>query len=246
MINKKDLLKDVRKYSPEQIAEAIRSGEVSMYELGKETEGAFTPLLKRQVKVILERPVQIEEKEVSESFSSGTDININVSEEISYLDIEEDIPFEMEIKDEPSIETLSLSLEDTVTAIPNTTPRAETIPVIDNKQGMFSRPFSFSGRIRRTEYGITMIIGFFINMVMGAMINSAESSYSSSSDGIIILYLIILVPYLWFMWAQGAKRCHDRGNSGFYQLIPFYGFWMLFAEGDPDTNEYGNNPKEEV
>jgi uncharacterized membrane protein YhaH (DUF805 family) len=57
--------------------------------------------------------------------------------------------------------------------------------------------------------------------------------------GLIIAY----IPMLWFLWAQGAKRCHDRGNSGFYQIIPFYGFWMLFADSEKGVNEYGPNPK---
>lgn len=243
MINKKKLLKNVREYSPGQIAEAVLSGEVSMYELGTKTEGAFTPLLKRQVKEILEREAQIEKKEASEPFSSNMDKNAKLAKEKSHSVIEEKTSFKMVISDEPSIETLSLDLEDTVLEVPNTTQSAETTTDIDNSQGMFSRPFSFKGRIRRTEYGITTIIGFIINMLMGVMINSIESSNYDISDGIIVLYLIILVPYVWFMWAQGAKRCHDRGNSGFYQLIPFYVFWMLFAEGDPQENEYGNSPK---
>jgi uncharacterized membrane protein YhaH (DUF805 family) len=51
------------------------------------------------------------------------------------------------------------------------------------------------------------------------------------------------IPMLWFLWAQGAKRCHDRGNSGWYQIIPLYGLWMLFADSDNGVNEYGENPK---
>ena len=47
----------------------------------------------------------------------------------------------------------------------------------------------------------------------------------------------------YFLIAQGAKRCHDRGNTGWYQLIPFYGLWMLFGDGDIGTNNYGANPK---
>jgi len=43
--------------------------------------------------------------------------------------------------------------------------------------------------------------------------------------------------------AQAAKRCHDRNNSGWWKLIPFYGFWMLFADGDIGDNDYGENPK---
>ncbi|WP_449437398.1 DUF805 domain-containing protein [Pedobacter steynii] len=48
---------------------------------------------------------------------------------------------------------------------------------------------------------------------------------------------------VWFMLAQGAKRCHDRNNNGWWQFIPFYGFWMLFVPGDVGDNKYGPNPK---
>jgi uncharacterized membrane protein YhaH (DUF805 family) len=49
---------------------------------------------------------------------------------------------------------------------------------------------------------------------------------------------------IWFLWAQNAKRCHDRGNSGWYQLIPFYFLVLLFGDGEEGENEYGDNPKE--
>ena len=54
MILKRELLRNIRNYTPQEIANAIRDGIVSMYELSKETDGAFTPILKRQVKTILE------------------------------------------------------------------------------------------------------------------------------------------------------------------------------------------------
>lgn len=76
---------------------------------------------------------------------------------------------------------------------------------------------------------------------MQGIVNVAAESDAASA--LLILYLIMLIPYLWFIWAQGAKRCHDRGNSGWFQIIPFYGLWMLFAEGEVGTNEYGNSPK---
>ncbi len=102
---------------------------------------------------------------------------------------------------------------------------------------MFKNPFSFEGRIRRTEYGVTIIIYMIVVGVLELiMING----------GAALMAGVGFIPLLWFMWAQGAKRCHDRGNSGWFQLIPFYGFWMLFADSDQGENEYGANPKEVV
>ncbi|MBA2746394.1 MAG: DUF805 domain-containing protein [Flavisolibacter sp.] len=106
---------------------------------------------------------------------------------------------------------------------------------------MFKSPFSFKGRIRRTEYGISTIIYFVIIVAFELAIMAMAASSDSIAASIIFIFL--LIPVIYFMLAQGAKRCHDRGNSGWYQLIPFYGLWMLFAESDPGDNEYGPNPK---
>lgn len=100
---------------------------------------------------------------------------------------------------------------------------------------MFEYPFSFEGRIRRTEYGLSII--FFAISV--AIINAIVGS----SDGGAVILLFAYIPILWFTWAQGAKRCHDIGNSGWWQLIPFYGLWLLFQDGQPGKNQYGENPK---
>jgi len=107
------------------------------------------------------------------------------------------------------------------------------------KQSMFKRPFSFKGRIRRLEYGLSMLI-YFVYVLPMELIDENDLS-----AGFAIFWLLLLIPMLWFYLAQGAKRCHDRGNSGWFQIIPFYGLWMLFAEGDLGKNEYGDNPKGE-
>lgn len=114
---------------------------------------------------------------------------------------------------------------------------------------MFKAPFSFEGRIRRTEYGLSVIIHVvlitIVQAMLGAMIASSSNSYSSSNDnaGAVILFLILMIPLLIFLWAQGAKRCHDVGNSGWWQLIPLYGIILLFQEGDSGSNQYGEDPK---
>ena len=44
---------------------------------------------------------------------------------------------------------------------------------------------------------------------------------------------------MWYIFAQGAKRCHDCGRSGWYQVIPFYFFWLIFANEETKSNKYG-------
>jgi uncharacterized membrane protein YhaH (DUF805 family) len=104
-------------------------------------------------------------------------------------------------------------------------------PVISKPRSMFSAPFSFEGRIRRMEYGISIIIYYIALLLVTVM--AEESS----------VFGILFLPLIWFILAQGTKRCHDRDNSGFYQFIPFYVLWLLFAEGDSTTNSYGTPAK---
>ncbi len=99
---------------------------------------------------------------------------------------------------------------------------------------MFKNPFSFNGRIRRTEYGISYLI------YMGVYLAIAYGMASTDMNPVL---LVVYIPLIWFLLAQGAKRCHDRGNSGWYQLIPLYVFWLVFADGEVGHNEYGPNPK---
>lgn len=63
------------------------------------------------------------------------------------------------------------------------------------------------------------------------------------SAGFATIWLLLLIPALWILYAQGAKRCHDMDNSGWYQLIPFYMLWMIFKKGDSGSNSYGDDPK---
>lgn len=105
------------------------------------------------------------------------------------------------------------------------------------KKKMFRNIFSFEGRIRRTEYGLTYLLYCLYSLLMNIL------EESDISAGFAVFWLMLLLPTVWVLYAQGAKRCHDLGHSGWYQLIPFYFFWMIFQEGDQNTNEYGESPK---
>jgi len=104
---------------------------------------------------------------------------------------------------------------------------------------MFKNPFSFNGRIRRTEYGISMLMIVLLFVVASLFIDPTKNDANVNN----IIFFVIYIFALWFDLAQGAKRCHDVGNSGWWQLIPFYGLWLLFENGENRTNKYGENPK---
>ncbi|WP_412465614.1 DUF805 domain-containing protein [Pedobacter sp. KLB.chiD] len=99
---------------------------------------------------------------------------------------------------------------------------------------MFKSVFSFEGRIRRTEYALSRIF-----CLISVAIIAAAAEGGSEAFGV-----LMLIP-LYILIAQSAKRCHDRGNSGWWMLIPFYSFILFFGPGDYGPNEYGDNPKGE-
>jgi uncharacterized membrane protein YhaH (DUF805 family) len=96
---------------------------------------------------------------------------------------------------------------------------------------MFKEPFSFEGRIRRTEFVITIIISI---VVIGLLQFLTE---------LISFIDLLYIPFYWFVLAQGTKRCHDLNHEGWYQIIPFYFFALIFSKGDIENNIYGRNPK---
>ena len=104
-----------------------------------------------------------------------------------------------------------------------------------NHELMFKAPFELGGRIRRTEYGITLIINVIVSFFCRLLLLSDESNWVL----VLVMYLSIWV----FTLSQGAKRCHDYGETGWLQLIPFYPLYMIFKEGDIGPNKYGDDPK---
>lgn len=97
----------------------------------------------------------------------------------------------------------------------------------------WKRFFSFKGRIGRKEYALTYLIYILYCLPMNIIDEDKINGFFA------IVWLLLVLPMIWIMYAQGAKRCHDRGNSGWYQFIPFYRLWMFFAVGDNKPNEYG-------
>lgn len=236
MATKSDILNNLREYTADQIVDAIKAGTVTVYELSK--SGNLTPLMRRHIEERLAAKPAVTSPSAPEVKPTA--------EEAPTLNLEEDSSEDIEIPEAVDVDISSEIAIPSVpaTAAPNFEPAKQEVlstsntSTISNK-GMFKRPFSFKGRIRRTEYCLSYLIWTIWNGVTSAMMETLELS-----SGAFLFVLISAIPMIWFLWAQNAKRCHDRGNSGWYQLIPFYVLVLMFGRGEEGSNEYGDNPKE--
>lgn len=98
----------------------------------------------------------------------------------------------------------------------------------------------FTGRARRTEYWMFYLFYIIFYIVCSAV------GYFLGTEFITMVYALgLLIPLL----SAGARRLHDTGRSGWWQLlnlIPLIGSIVLivfFAQDSHDDNEYGPNPK---
>lgn len=77
-MTKKDLLENIRDYSPQEIAVAIRNGVVSFYDLKRGTHGQFSPMMQRKVQELLNTDENAEQNVPAEQ----TQIVPNVNEPV--------------------------------------------------------------------------------------------------------------------------------------------------------------------
>ena len=105
------------------------------------------------------------------------------------------------------------------------------------KGGMFKNSFSFKGRIRRAEFGLSFLMSL-VALILLSIVNAMANTPAFS-----VVYGLGFLFISYFMYAQGAKRSHDIGYSGWMQLIPIWNFRLFVRDGQPYENEYGANPK---
>lgn len=86
--------------------------------------------------------------------------------------------------------------------------------MIDSVKGSLSRYADFSGTATRKEFWIFYLFYLVVNVVAGF-------AGSSLIENLVTLGLI--TPLI----SCGARRMHDVGKSGWFQLIPFYNLYLL-------------------
>ncbi|WP_027157529.1 DUF805 domain-containing protein [Methylobacter luteus] len=106
----------------------------------------------------------------------------------------------------------------------------------------------FDGRAHRQEFWYFILFYFLIYFAL-SIVDQVTGTFSMETGaGLLsgIYALAMLVPSL----AVGARRLHDTGRSGWWQLlmlIPILGGLILIfffvLDSQPGDNQYGPNPK---
>ncbi|ARU28850.1 DUF805 domain-containing protein [Cellvibrio sp. PSBB006] len=106
--------------------------------------------------------------------------------------------------------------------------------------GAYKKYADFTGRARRKEFWMFVLFYFIASIVLGIV---------DSIIGFQLLGLLFSLGSLIPSLAIGARRLHDTGRSGWWQLlylIPLIGLIIMIVflvqDSHPD-NEYGPNPK---
>lgn len=106
--------------------------------------------------------------------------------------------------------------------------------------------FSFEGRIRRTDWWLAVLVSFGIVIVASII---AGVLANVMGEAVIVILVLAYIPLIWIGIATAAKRMHDHGKSGWFQLIgliPFVGIYIFILcgcmRGNVGANAYGEDP----
>lgn len=113
--------------------------------------------------------------------------------------------------------------------------------------------FSFRGRASRSAFWLWLILPSFALYIILAVADHVVGTlyyFDPAAAPIGIMSAAFSVFMIWPNLAVGAKRCHDRGRTGWMQLILLVpiigGFWYLiyigFLRGTQGHNRYGPDP----
>ncbi len=214
MVTKKELLSNLREYSSDQVAEAINSGVVTLYELSK--SGNLTPLMRKRIEEKLSRSVSVNQEHSTVSPAEATEGKMDFSKTDN-----------VDVSVQPSHHNVIPCAEDSNGKDEKNTEEQtqENHSEVAYNKGMFKRPFSFKGRITRSEYGLSYAIFFVIFSAVSFISEAIGGRHGRGT-----LFLILAIPCAWFILAQGAKRLHDMGHSGWSQLV--YIIFILTAPSE--------------
>jgi uncharacterized membrane protein YhaH (DUF805 family) len=119
---------------------------------------------------------------------------------------------------------------------------------------------NFEGRASRSEFWWFFLFCSLITVALSVpatilLIVAVANSGSGTGIALLVIAVVLLLIAVAFSlatmvptWAVGCRRLHDKGFSGWLQLIQLaspgiVALWVLWAlEGDTEANQYGPVP----
>jgi uncharacterized membrane protein YhaH (DUF805 family) len=107
----------------------------------------------------------------------------------------------------------------------------------------------FSGRARRKEYWLFLLINILISIALGLVDGALGTFDMEAGVGLLggLYGLVMLIPSL----AVLVRRLHDTDHSGWWVLIGFVPLigavvilLFIIRDSTPGSNRFGPNPKE--
>ena len=113
--------------------------------------------------------------------------------------------------------------------------------------------FSFEGRISRSTYWLWYFLPVLVISIGVSFVDAITGTFFfiAPEMPLGIISTVVSIFFLWPMIAAGAKRLHDRGQSGWYQLIyliPIIGaiwafIYLGLLKGTDGDNRFGPDPR---
>lgn len=105
----------------------------------------------------------------------------------------------------------------------------------------------FSGRARRKEYWMFILVNLVLTGVLGILDKMLGLRIAEDQGVLTTIYgILIFLPY----WAVQFRRLHDTDRSAWWLLlllIPIVGWLIVLVfncqSGTQGTNKYGRDPK---
>ena len=112
--------------------------------------------------------------------------------------------------------------------------------------------FSFEGRISRSTYWLWYFLPVLIISISVSFVDTITGTFFfiAPEKPLGLISTVVSIFFLWPMIAAGAKRLHDRDQSGWYQLIyliPIIGaiwafIYLGLLKGTDGDNRFGPDP----
>ncbi|MEI7925509.1 MAG: DUF805 domain-containing protein [Chloroflexota bacterium] len=101
-------------------------------------------------------------------------------------------------------------------------------------QFVFSNYATFTGRAGRSEFWYWILFTFLVSIVISILASMITPSLSYVGN---LFSLATLIPTI----AVAARRMHDIGKSGWWQIVPLYNIYLAVQPSE-GANAYGTGP----